>query len=378
MLSRAELDTLQGFKGDHEQMFVSLYLDVDGSRFPNRADYEAELKSMIRSARKTLEGEQFPGRGQASALEDELTEISRYISIDFRRDGARGLALFSCRPAGLWQPLPLGVKVDNSLSLDWQPRVAPLAEVMDRHRNLGVLVTNKERARIFQSFAGEIVERTEILDQVPGHHDQGGWGQSKLQRWHDLEVREHLKRACEAMLDLFKRERFEALILSVPDELTSELDRVMHQYLKERVAGRFTADINAGADEINARVAEIESGLRKDEEAALLESLSAELSAGKNLVGGLDDVLAALNQRRVETLIVESGYTEPGRRCHSCNTLTYSEETCPSCNLDAEPTLDIVDDAKESAVRQGAVIYTVEPGHPAMKQADHIAARLRY
>jgi peptide chain release factor subunit 1 len=378
MLSRAELDSLQGFKSDDQQMVVSLYLDVDGSRFPNRTDYEAELKSMIRNARKTMEGEPVLGREQAAALDEELTEISRYISIDFRRDGARGLALFACRPAGLWQPLPLGIQVTNSLSLDWQPRVSPLAEIMARHRNLGVLVTNKERARIFHSFAGEIEERTEILDQVPGHHEQGGWGQSKLQRWHDLEVREHLKRACDAMLDLFKREHFEALILAVPDELKSDLDRVMHQYLKERITGSFTVDINAGVDEIKSRVAEIESGQRKAEEAELLGSLSAELSAGKSYVGGLDDVLAALNQRRVEILIVEAGFTEPGRRCHSCNSLTFSEETCPSCNIDAEPTQDIVDDARESAIRQAAVIFTVEPGHPAMQQAGGIAAKLRY
>lgn len=377
MLTKADLDALQGFKGDGERMVVSLYLDVNGSRFPTRADYEAELKSLVRSARESLQDRLVLSRDQAAALEEELTEISRYISIDFRRNGARGLALFSCRPL-LWQPLPIGIPVINSLALDWQPRVAPLAEIMDRHRNLGVLVTNKERARIFHSFAGDIEELTEILDQVPGHHEQGGWGQSKLQRWHDLEVREHLKRSCDAMLDLYKRELFDGLILGVPDELVSDLDRVMHQYLRERIAGRFTIDINSGIDEVNARVAEIEEEQRQSEEAELLESLSAELTAGKNYVGGLDDVLAALNQKRVEALIVAAGLTEPGRRCHTCNSLTYSEETCPTCNLDAETTLDIVDDARESAVRQGAEIITVDPEHPAIKQAGGVAAKLRY
>jgi peptide subunit release factor 1 (eRF1) len=153
---------------------------------------------------------------------------------------------------------------------------------------------------------------------------------------------------------------------------------VLHPYLKERLAGRFPVDIAANINEVQAKLFSIEESERQREISVILDSLGPELEAGKSYVGGLDDVLAAINERRVDMLIAESGYSEPGRLCNACNTIAFAEETCPSCRLDMKPLSDIVEEAKELAVRQDARLITVEPGHPALKQAGGIAARLRY
>lgn len=378
MFSRKQVSTLQGFSTDKELPVISLYLNVNGAHNLSRSQYETELKSMLRDAPRKAGDRLQMSREQQAAMAEELDAISEYVNMEFRREGARGLAIFSCRSAGLWEPLKLGIPVENRLFVDWEPRVAPLAEIRDAHSDLCVLVTNKETSRIFHAFAGEIKERTEIFDSVPPRHDQGGWEQTKLQRWHDLEVREHLKRASDATLDFFKREGFDSIVIGIADELWPDLERVMHPYLKERVAGRFAIDINAGADEVMARAAEVERELREREARELLESLGPELAAGKNYVGGLDDVLAVLNQRRVDTLFIEQGFKEGGRRCFSCHTLAWSEQTCPSCGNDSAPSMDIVEDAREAATRQGARVMTIAAGNEAMKQAGGIAARLRY
>ena len=378
MFSRKQLATLQGFTNSGELPVISLYLDVDGARDPSRTHYETEFKSLLRKTRKHAGGQLQMSREQQGVMAEELDAISDFVTMEFRREGARSLAVFSCRAASLWQPLKLGVPIGNRLFVDWEPRIAPLAEVCGRHRDLCVLVTSKERSRIFHAFAGEMTERTEIFDSVPPHHDQGGWEQSKLQRWHDLEVREHLKRASEATLDFFKREGFSGMVIGIADELWPELERVLHPYLQERIAGRFAIDINAGTDEVMTRVFEIESTLLAKETEELLSSLGPELTAGKNFVGGLDGVLGVLNQRRVDLLITEAGFAETGQRCFSCQALTWSERTCPACGGDSAPSADIIEDAREAATRQGARVTTVAPGSDAMKQAGGIAARLRY
>ncbi|GBE57202.1 peptide chain release factor 1 [bacterium BMS3Abin01] len=378
MLSREVVSSLQDFSNDRDMPVVSLYLDIDGARYPSRVQYETELNVMLKNARKPGYVPMELTREQTNSLDGELDAIGQYISMDFRRSGARGLALFSCQTAGLWRVIPLAVPVENRLLIDRQPRIAPLSEIIDRHGHICVLITNKETARIFQVFAGSITEYTEILDSVPQHHDQGGWEQAKLQRWHELEVREHLKRASDATLDIFKQENFHRLMVGIADELWPELERVLHPYLRERLAERFSIDINASADDILKKVSALDQERIQREEQELLDSLGPEMTAGKNFVGGLDDTLAVLNQRRADMLIVESGYAEPGRRCHACHTLSFSEETCPSCDMDATLSPDIVDDARETAIRQGATVKTVEPGHPAMQQAGRIAARLRY
>lgn len=378
MFSRNQVSALQGFANDRELPVISLYLNVNGAHNLSRAQYETELKAMLREAPRKAGDRLRMNREQQGTLSNELDAIGEYVTMEFRREGARGLAIFSCRSGGLWEPVKLGIPVENQLFVDWEPRVGPLAEIRDAHQDLCVLVTNKEISRIFHAFAGEIEERTEIFDSVPPHHDQGGWEQSKLQRWHDLEVREHLKRASDATLDFFKREGFESMVIGIADELWPDLERVLHPYLKERVVGRFAVDINAGADEVLQRASEVEDSIREKESRELLDSLGPELAAGKSYVGGLDDVLAVLNQRRVDTLFIEQGFRESGRRCFTCQTLAWSEQTCPSCGLDSAPSRDIVEDAREAATRQGARVITVPSGNDAMKQAGGIAARLRY
>lgn len=378
MISTAEIATLKDFSSHDKHPIVSLYLNVDGSKYPTRADYETEFSILASNIRKTARDELGFGKDQEVWLDNELSAIGEFLALEFKRNGTRGLAIFSCKPESLWQVNKLSVPLENKLYVDWKPQVAPLVETLSGYSNTCVLVTNKETARIFRVFAGEITEQTEILDTVLKRHEQGGWEQAKLQRRHELQVRNHLKKASDATLEFFKQQGFDKVAVGVAEELWPELEKVLHPYLKERLLGRFAVDINATTNEILAKVTEQEESERLAEESELLASLGPELQAGRIYVGGLDDVLAMLNQRRVDLLLVESGYSEPGRKCRACNTLEYSEQACPACGRMVDSIADVVDEAKELAIRQDARVLTVPAGHPAMSQAKRIAARLRY
>lgn len=378
MISSAEISTLKDFASHENHPIVSLYLNVDGAKFPTRADYETEFSILASNIRKTVREEMSFSKDQEIWLDGELSAIGEYLAFQFQRNGTRSLVIFTCKPENLWQVNQLKIAVNNRLFVDSKPQMAPLVEQLCNFENTCVLVTNKETARIFQAFAGEIAEQTEIFDSVLKHHEQGGWEQAKLQRRHGKQVRNHLKKASEATLEHYQHNGFSRVAVGVSEELWPELDRVLHPYLKERLLGRFQVDINASPDEILSKVISLEEEKRRAEEASLLSSLAAELDAGRIFVGGLDDVLGMLNQRRVDLLVVERGYSEPGRKCGSCGTLEFSEKACPACGRAGESIGDVVEQAKELAVRQDARVLTIEPGHPAMAQAQRIAARLRY
>ncbi|MHB8791848.1 MAG: baeRF10 domain-containing protein [Thermoleophilia bacterium] len=378
MLSAAEISSLKGFDSHDRHPVVSLYLNLDSTNYPSRADYETELSSLISKSRKSATEELELTRDQQSSLDMDMRTIGEYISLEYRRNGARGLVIFACKAEGLWQVDPLKVPVANRIFVDWKPQVAPLIETLSDYEELCVLVTSKETARIFQVHAGDISEQTEILDQVLKHHNQGGWEQAKFQRRHELQVRNHLKKATEATLEYFRKEHFDRLIVGVADELWPDLERVLHPYLLERLAGRFSVDINASTEEILDKVTVIEGRKRLEEETTLMESLGPELGSGRTFVGGLDDVLAVLNQRRVDLLLIESGFTQTGKYCPDCQTLEFTEETCPTCGSQARILNDVVSEARELAIRQDARIMSIDAGNPAIVDAGHIAARLRY
>ncbi|MBE0429071.1 MAG: hypothetical protein IBX61_04275 [Thermoleophilia bacterium] len=379
MISTAEIASLKDFTSHDRHPVVSLYLNVNGAQRPTRGDYETEFSILASNLRKTAREELGFTRDQQSLLDEELAAISEYLALQFKRNGTRGLVIFSCKREGLWQVNTMNVPVENRLYVDWKPQVAPLMETLSAFEQICVLVTSKETARIFRVFANEITEHTEILNRVPKHHGQGGWEQNKLQRWHEKEVREHLKQAAEATMEFFNQERFDRLAVGIADDLWPELEKLLHPYLKERILGRFAVDVlNASVNDILKNVNSLAEEERQLEESALLESLGPALAAGKSWVGGLDDVLAALNQRRVDLLLVESGFSEPGRKCTSCDTLEYAEQNCPSCSRRGEKIADVVDEARELAIRQGSRMITVDPGHPEMELASRIVARLRY
>ncbi|MHB9111190.1 MAG: baeRF10 domain-containing protein [Thermoleophilia bacterium] len=378
MLSASEISSLRGFDSHDRHPVVSLYLNLDSSTYPSRADYETELSSLISKCRKAASEELGLNRDQLGSLDSDLRAIGEFISLEYRRNGARGLVIFACASEGLWQVDPLKVPVANRIYVDWKPQVAPLVETLSGYEQICVLVTSKETARIFQVRAGEISEQPEILDRVLKRHNQGGWEQAKFQRKHELQVRNHLKKATEASLKYFRKEHFDRLMVGVADELWPELERVLHPYLLERMAGRFNVNINASPEEILAKVTTIEEEQKQNAETTLMDSLGPELGSGRTFVGGLDDVLAALNQRRVDLLLVESSFAQPGKYCQDCQTLEFTEETCPACGSRTRIVNDVVAEARELAIRQDARIMSIEAGNPAIVDAGHIAARLRY
>src|SRR5207248_4748884 len=133
---------------------VSCYLDVDGRQYVRPRDYELNLERMIRSVRE----QQHSGR--------DLKRIEDYVRGGIDRSHTRGLALFSCVTEGLWQPVHLPVSVRNSLVVNRRPQVRPLEAVVERAERYGVVLADRQRARLFVFQLGELVEWSERFDRL--------------------------------------------------------------------------------------------------------------------------------------------------------------------------------------------------------------------
>ena len=129
---------------------VSLYLDVDGRRFVRPKDYELHLDALLREA-----GER--GNSHAAAAED-LERVAAYVKAGIDRSATRGLALFSCAAHGLWEVIELPVPVRNQLVVNSSPHIRQLEGVWDENERLGVLLADKQRARMF------VFETVQLVD----------------------------------------------------------------------------------------------------------------------------------------------------------------------------------------------------------------------
>jgi len=113
--------------------------------------------------------------------------------------------------------------------------------------------------------------------------------------------------------------------------------------------------------------------VEREREDEALARLREGLSGGpRPAAGRLMDVLEALNQRRVETLLIAAGTTAPGRECPSCGWLGVAGDQCPA---DGTPTIahdDVLGPAVQRALLQSADVRVLErreaDGEPAQAQ----------
>jgi peptide chain release factor subunit 1 len=326
---------------------VSCYLDVDGSRYVRPHDYELHLDEMVR---RTREREHKAGHHTVC---DDLQRIDEHVKAGIDRSHTRGLAMFACSPHDLWRVVELPVPVRNRLVVNASPQVRQLEGIIDEYERFAVLLADRQRARMFVFELGELVDKTERLDALPRHEDDGGDLDRDSVRSHvDAAAHHHLKRAARAAFEVFQDQGFDHLILGAPDPIVADLERELHPYLRERIAARVSVAVGAREDEIRRAALEVESQVERAKEAAAVEKLRDAVGAGNGGAAGLDPVLAVLVERRVDTLLVSDGFEAPGWRCPACGYVATKGRRCPVCSSDMNAVEDVVEEAVEEALAQ--------------------------
>jgi peptide subunit release factor 1 (eRF1) len=139
--------------------------------------------------------------------------------------------------------------------------------------------------------------------------------------------------------------------------MCSDVEKRLHPYLQERIVGRIDVDVeNTSPDQVLEAAAEkMEEEDRKRERAAL-DRLAEGLATGSRAAAGLDDVLDALNQRKVEVLLFEQGLRAPGVVCPQCGWTGSQGSTCPADGTPLEEHDDVIEYAVQLAITQSAEV----------------------
>ncbi|MGH2649770.1 MAG: Vms1/Ankzf1 family peptidyl-tRNA hydrolase, partial [Actinomycetota bacterium] len=218
---------------------TSVHLTVDGRRYPRKSDYEIRLDDLLRRGRAQAEGEGLSKEALRSVMGD-LDAIGSFVRDEFERGDTRGLSLFSASAAGLWEEVRLPRPVRDRATVASAADVLPLEQVLETYRPMCLALVDYEKARLFLSELGRVEEVTDIIDDVPGRHDQGGWSQMRMQRHVDDHRQRHLKRVADALFRLLKASPFDSLVPAGPAEAHLDLERTLHPYLRERIRAGLT------------------------------------------------------------------------------------------------------------------------------------------
>ena len=353
---------------------TSVSLSVDGRTYPRRADVEVRLDELLRRARARSQG---LGRPAERSVRSDTEAMGRFVRDDFERGTTRGLAMFSSSAAGLWDVVQVPRPLMHRAVVGPIADLVPLEIVLETYKRSALALVDYQVARLFVVEMGEIEEVAGIADEVPGRHDQGGWAQMRMQRHVDDHRARHLRHAADRLFALWRRRRFEHLVLAGPAEAHRELEAELHDYLRRCVRAHAVLPIGATTEQALAKVLEVEEQAERESEREVVRRLEAALSGRDGGVAGVEPTLEALSTGRVGELVVSHTVSRPGARCPSCGRLLTRASRCPSCGSATERIPDVVEAAVAVAFRSGARVEAVVD-EDSMRSFEGVGALFRF
>jgi hypothetical protein len=369
-LSEAGIRELAAFR-PARGVVTSCYLDVDGRRFPRKAEYEQELERLLRHARSEA-------NGHAASIAPDLAAIERHVKDGIDRSRVRGVAMFSCAADGFWSALTLPVPVRSQLVVGHGPAVGQLEAALHHHEPIGVLLVDRQKARVLVFEMGELTEDdalvAELLRDVD---DKDEKARGELSAKVDDHDRAHVRRSAAAAFGVYQRYPFEHLLVGAPAALVGAVEDALHPYLKERLRDRVGLTVSDPVEAIRQAAMDAEVEFERRREQVLLDDLRGRLGRDDRAAGGLGPVLEALADRRVERLLVSAGYHEAGWSCAGCGTLAKVGPRCPRCEEPMREEQDVVAAAIDAALGASCRVDVCD-GSADLDVLGRIGALLRF
>ncbi|HEV2820433.1 MAG TPA: Vms1/Ankzf1 family peptidyl-tRNA hydrolase [Solirubrobacteraceae bacterium] len=358
---------------------LSLYLNLDPRDLDKPEARTSAVNSLLHDAREMIEDYADADHDARKGLRADLERIEGLLAPgELPTDGARALAVFADGPDDLLEVLRLPRPVESYVVVDRTPHVEPLTAFEDE-ASWCVALVNRSLARFMVGPPDALAEVESFDDDTHGRHDQGGWSQDRWERSVEKEVADHLDRVAETLALGARRGRYDRLLLATPENQRKRVEAALPPDVRRRLAGHLNLDVSDVTPEQVRDAARDWAQRGRDEYVRERLRRFAELRAqGARAAGGLDEVLVALVERRVETLLLHEGFSRPGLRDPDTGWLGIEGQRPPT-EGHIERHGDITEWAIALAVEQDAEILVVDPfAHEELRGEDGIGAILRF
>lgn len=371
MITRKDLERLAALKSD--EGIVSAYIKVDPKLAYDRQSNAAQFKGAVRTYLRGKSG------GRQAALDRESGRILKFL--EDRPPQGRGIAVFACAPAGVWETLTLRVTVPSFVDVGPKPAIEVLARILDEYPRLAVAVVQRDQAHIYLSDQREKQEQAAVASEVPGRHDQGGWAQARFQRHIEVHVQRHLKEVVDEIEKLYYDRPYSQLAVGGSPEAVDEFVKMLPDPVARRVVGTFPVDLKHDTEmDVLERARALGGDAERRQERGLVRQAVDAAGAGGRGVAGVENTLRAVVEGRVHVLLAAGDLALEGAACESCGYLAAAAfDRCPDCGGAGQPVVNVVERAIERAFLAGAQIETVlGDARDTLLQHGGLAAVLRY
>jgi hypothetical protein len=374
MITKQDLERLIN-REETGRPVVSLFLDMSVNS-NNKRTFQVFL-SQKRAQFTELQDEWMAENEEG--VETLWDRVQRWLEDEYD-ESCCGVAIYAEVGGDWFEALQARPPLQNRLIVSPRPVVGPLSQVLEGYRHYGVVLIDREHVRLLSVYQGTLLDELEHRgDPLPAPHDvqAGGYSQSRYQR-RKLEEMKHFFRDFAGEVEEFVR-RYD------PDDLvllgTEENLSAFAEHLPDSVLQRVVHTGPMWVDEAAAEVIrQLEPLLRAELDRAqheVVEQVRDRVVNDYLATAGFQGTLSALQEGRVDTLLLARDQHREGVRCAQCGFVFARElHTCPYDGSTALTDVDVVEEMVRMAEGQGVTVAFADPGE--VQDLKGAGALLRY
>jgi peptide chain release factor subunit 1 len=390
MMTRQEIRELAAFQADPKTgaYALSFYFQPDSPQDRSHRRETILAKDLIKQALKEADGK---GNGKAANGKIKTTkngslhaDLERVMEVASRLPGqTRGRAVFACSAQNLWKEFDLPPNVGTT-GIYVQPRLQlkPLAALLGAQPNVCVAIVDRQRARFFDFRLDELQERpalVHLLSRNAASYGYQGYEAGHAERRIAEEALQHFKSVAERLRTDLEKGLWQRLVIGCHSSNWPEFEPHLHPYVKERLIGRFSADVaSVTDDEIRTHADSLlKKWIEERGHTKAQEAIGFAKANGRG-VTGLRRVLRALETGEVQALFMGENYSARAVECTNCGHLdAHIVSACVACGRATRELNDVCDAIIPLAIRRDIELFYLKD-HAELDQAGNVAALLRF
>lgn len=373
---------LDATSGQHP--VVSVVFDLDPAEFATAPARATQASSLLDAAHNLEEADETLSHDARQAVRSDLERLRNYLgSDDLPVSRAAALAIYASELAGLFETVTLFQPSGPEVILGREPYLEPIVTEPAAGRWCAVLVSSRD-VTIDMGSGGTVTARSTGSDYVRGHSQSDG----NDERSREQDIDGHLIAVARRLAEDHRAGRFDVLALGGPVEALTGLESRLTDDLRTVLAGsHLEIDPSAATEaDVATAVGALLAQEREREREQGLAEFGDQLAAarggaeGARALAGVDQVLEALTEQRVATLLFAGDFHAAGARCPQCGLLLSAETSeCPIDGTATGPVEDLRGPMIAAAVRQDATVLVFEePGEALGGPGRQVGALLRY
>jgi peptide subunit release factor 1 (eRF1) len=373
VIRRGLMAELEAFRAAGRQV-SSYYLDLSLRRWGDREAVRMALKNSLARERERIDQLDVPAAVR-HALRRDWEQVQELAPTLIGERHTEVLACFVASESGYGRALRLPWPLRDRAFFEDRFVLWPLRVVLEQADRYGVILTNKDDARLFLYFMEQIEEVVDVVDVIPGRVRfpdpirQVHYAHKHVEHFHH-----HFEHVAERALRLYEWEPFEHLIIGGLWETMPQFESHLPRYLRDRIVARWDIDVHTPTPQVLERVRQEEQQFLQRQAREVWKAMQDQRPQ-RGAVGP-EETFAALWGRRVDTLLVEPGVSLPGLRCSVCGQLTRKSGPCVECGGQTAEVRDVYDEAVHEAVEQSAQVRFWQD--PVLHEVGSLAALRRY